>query len=89
MTFFNGLLSEKLVIKTERGRTRWAWEKIPGHERNESLDCRNYALAAFRSINPDLDAVERRMKNVHSPEKKTPQKRQKKNRSRDSFSTDW
>ncbi len=89
MTFFNGLLSEKLVIKTERGRTRWAWEKIPGHERNESLDCRNYALAAFRSINPDLDAVERRMKNVHSPEKKTPQKRQKKNRSRDSFSSDW
>lgn len=62
MAFFNGLLSEKLVMKTERGRTRWAWEKIRGHERNEALDCRNYALAAFRVLDPDLDAVERRLK---------------------------
>lgn len=61
--FFTGLLSEKLVMKTERGRTRWVWEKIPGHERNEALDCRNYALAAFRVIDPDLDAIERRLKN--------------------------
>lgn len=61
-TFFSGLLSEKLVMKTERGRTRWVWEKIPGHERNEALDCRNYALAAFRAIDPNLDAIERRMK---------------------------
>lgn len=64
MAYFNGLLSEKLVMKTERGRTRWAWEKLPGHERNEALDCRNYALAAFRIIDPDLDAVERRLKEI-------------------------
>lgn len=62
MAFFNGLLSEKLVLKSERGRTRWAWEKIKGHERNEALDCRNYALAAFRALNPDLDAIEQRLK---------------------------
>ena len=62
--FFNGLLSEKLVMKSERGRTRWAWVKLPGHERNEALDCRNYALAAFRSWDPDLDAVERRLRGV-------------------------
>lgn len=62
MAYFNGLLSEKLVMKTERGRTRWVWEKIKGHERNEALDCRNYALAAFRVLDPDLDAVERRLK---------------------------
>ena len=65
MTYFNGLLSEKQVMKTERGRTRWAWEKIPGHERNEALDVRNYALAAFRSMDPDLEAIERRLKNTH------------------------
>ena len=62
MAFFSGLLSEKLVLKSERGRTRWVWEKIKGHERNEALDCRNYALAAFRALNPDLDAIEQRLK---------------------------
>ena len=67
LTFFNGLLSEKLVMKTERGRTRWAWEKLPGHERNEALDCRNYALAAFRVLDPDMDAVAARLKGT--PEK--------------------
>lgn len=60
--FFNGLISEKLVLKSERGRTRWAWEKMLGHERNEALDCRNYALAAFRVLDPNLEAVEKRLK---------------------------
>ena len=69
INFFNGLLSEKLVMKTERGRTRWAWEKLKGHERNEALDCRNYALAAFRILDPDLDAVERRLRGLDSPGK--------------------
>ncbi len=60
--FFVGLLSEKLVMKSERGRTRWVWEKIKGHERNEALDCRNYALAALRVLDPDMDAVEARLR---------------------------
>lgn len=64
LAFFNGLLSEKMVMKTERGRTRWAWEKIPGHERNEALDCRNYALAALRILDPDMDAVEMRLRGI-------------------------
>lgn len=59
--FFNGLLSERLVLKRTRGRDRWAWEKIPGHNRNEALDCRNYAMAAFRILSPDLEAVEKRL----------------------------
>lgn len=62
LAFFNGILSEKLVLKAERGRTRWAWVKLPGHERNEALDCRNYALAALRTIDPDMDAIEARLK---------------------------
>lgn len=60
--FFNGLLSEKLEMRTERGRTRWAWVKLPGHERNEALDCRNYALAALRVLDPDMDKVEDRLR---------------------------
>lgn len=75
LKFFSGLLSEKLVMKSERGRTRWAWVKLPGHERNEALDCRNYALAAFRVLDPDMDAVERRLREKPQ-EKPKPQTQQ-------------
>ena len=59
--FFKGLLSEHLVYKAGL-KQPWQWEKIPGHERNEALDCRNYALAAFRAMNPNLDAIDRKIK---------------------------
>lgn len=62
--YFNGLLSEREVMKSERGRTRIVWEKLQGHERNEALDCRNYAQAAFRVLDPDMDAVERRLRSA-------------------------
>ncbi len=62
--YFFGLLSEKLELtQTKRGNV-WAWVKIPGHNRNEALDCRNYAMAAFRILNPDMQAEERRMKGL-------------------------
>jgi len=67
MRYFNGLLSEKLVQNARRGG--WMWEKLPGHTRNEALDCRNYALAAFRVMNPDIDAEERRLKGLSEPDK--------------------
>ena len=89
LAFFNGLLSEKMVLKSERGRTRWAWEKLPGHERNEALDCRNYALAALRVLDPDFDAVERRLRGMKSeaqPQKKT---RTRVKKSRASMGDDW
>lgn len=92
MAFFNGLLSEKLVMKSERGRTRWAWVKLPGHERNEALDCRNYALAAFRVLDPDLDAVERRLRGLVTEAEETkpkPVKRQKVKRSRAAVGDEW
>lgn len=59
--YFNGLLSEHLVPEGKT-RQRWVWQKIPGHERNEPLDCRDYALAAFKVAPVDLDAVDRRLK---------------------------
>jgi len=58
--YFKGLLSERLVYKPER-KNPWLWEKIPGHERNEALDCRNYALAAFKALPIDLDAIDQRL----------------------------
>lgn len=57
--FFSGLLSERLVLSKSSTVNRWKWEKIPGHERNEALDCRNYAMAALDILNPDFDRLER------------------------------
>lgn len=59
--YFAGLLSERLEYDAEK-RQPWVWKKIPGHERNEALDCRNYALAAFKALPANLDEIDRRLK---------------------------
>ena len=60
-SYFSGLLSEKLEHDDSK-KQPWVWKKIPGHERNEALDCRNYALAAFEVLPKDLDAIDRQLK---------------------------
>ena len=64
--YFKSLLSERLVYKTDKKgkplKNPWQWEKIPGHERNEALDCRNYAIAAVKALSPDFDAIARKLK---------------------------
>lgn len=85
--FFSGLLSEKLsLVRTRRG-DKWQWEKLPGHNRNEALDCRNYAMAAFRILDPDLTAVERRLKG--QPLKTVEKKEKKKRSSGSKLYDDW
>ena len=69
--YFTGLMSEVQEEALERGRKRTVWKVLKGHERNEPLDCRNYAMAAFRVLDPDMDAVERRLKGA--PEQKAAQ----------------
>jgi len=59
--YFAGLLSERLEYDAGK-KQPWVWKKIPGHERNEALDCRNYALAAYRALPKNLDAIDRRLK---------------------------
>lgn len=81
--YFVSLLSEHLVYK-EHNKNPWVWEKIPGHERNEALDCRNYAQAAFTALAPDMDALLRKM-NGHSSEKSEAPRRQKEPRKRTSI----
>lgn len=71
--YFTGLLSEVEETRTERGRTRTVWKKLPGHERNEPLDIRNYAYAALNALDPDMDAVERRLKGAADGEKQSAQ----------------
>lgn len=85
-------MSEKLTLTHSGGVDRWRWEKIPGHERNEPLDCRNYAMAALKILNPDLDRIEQSRKQktepVKEPEKLKPRKRTRRAVSRKLFD-DW
>lgn len=56
MEYFRGLISEQMVMHRRSGRSTVVWEKI--HERNEPLDCRNYARAAYRYFNWNFDQLE-------------------------------
>ena len=77
--YFNGLLSETHVYDASK-KHPWQWVKIPGHERNEPLDCRNYANAAFKALPKNLDAIDRQLKiakgqKVAAPEQTAPPKK--------------
>ena len=78
-----------VLAHTSRGDV-WRWEKIPGHERNEALDCRNYAMAALKIINPDMDAVERRLRGLEEKKesKASVEKPKRRNKRAEMFS-DW
>lgn len=77
--FFKSYMSEHLVYN-EKLKNPWRWEKIPGHERNEAFDCRNYANAAFKALDADIDAAERRIKELSEGKAETakPKKKSKK-----------
>lgn len=72
--YFNGLLSEKPET-TQTGKIRWV--KLQGHERNEPLDCRNYAIAAFQFLNVDMQAELDRLNGVQRAPTKQPVVRMK------------
>lgn len=63
--FFKGLISEQMVIHRRGGKSVAAWEKI--YERNEPLDCRNYARAAYRYFNWNFDKFERTLRGQDEP----------------------
>ena len=93
--YFAGLLSETKVYDPNK-KQPWSWKKIPGHERNEPLDCRNYALAAFKALPKNLDEIDRQIKaasGVHVPAPPsaniTPPKRRTAQRSRQKYYDDW
>lgn len=93
--YFAGLLSETKVYDPNK-KQPWSWKKIPGHERNEPLDCRNYALAAFKALPKNLDEIDRQIKaasgvRVPAPPSanNTPPKRRPAQRSRQKYYDDW
>ena len=93
--YFAGLLSETKVYDPNK-KQPWSWKKIPGHERNEPLDCRNYALAAFKALPKNLDEIDRQIKaasgvRVPAPPSAniTPPKRRPAQHSRQKYYDDW
>jgi phage terminase large subunit GpA-like protein len=52
-TYFKGLTAEKLVTRYVKGQPVREWHK-PDKARNEPLDCRNYAYAALKAMNPSF-----------------------------------
>lgn len=88
--YFKSLLSEHLVVNPQK-KKKFSWEKIPGHERNERLDCRNYANAALQFLDPDFDALEKRLREKAAGAAATPKKRsapRKKRQVKENFN-DW
>ena len=84
-SYFDGLLSEKMMYKNGK----WRWEKLPGHNRNEALDCRNYANAAFRALKPNLDRINRILKGTESVKERTEKPKKKQQKRKSYMSDEW
>lgn len=86
--YYKGLLSEYMDPKTMK------WEIIPGHERNEPLDCRNYANAAFEVLRPNLDRLKMKLSEAPSQEGsgmavKAPAAAKKRKHRKERFVEEW
>lgn len=69
--YFEQLTAEKLVTKFYKGFARREWVKT--RARNEVLDCRVYAYAALRILNPVWSAIQKRIVTSKKETKPEPQ----------------
>lgn len=91
--FFKQLMSEHLAYVPNL-KHPWQWQKIPGHERNEAFDIRNYNLAACEILSPDWDAIEQKLRTAKPGEENAsiPMKENKakpRKRKKSEFYDDW
>ena len=91
--FFKQLMSEHLAYVPKLNHP-WQWQKIPGHERNEAFDIRNYNLAACEILSPDWDAIEQKLRTAKPGEENAsiPMKEKKakpRKRKKSEFYDDW
>lgn len=56
--YFRQLTAERLVVKYVRGIPNKVWKQV--RARNEALDCEVYAIAAFASLNANLERIAQR-----------------------------
>lgn len=75
--FFKQLMSEHLAY-VPKLKHPWQWQKIPGHERNEAFDIRNYNLAACEMLSPDWDEIEQKLRTAKPGEDNAPVPRKEK-----------
>ena len=80
MEYFKGLISERMEIHRKNGRGTVVWEQF--YERNEPLDCRNYARAAYRYFHWRFDDLERTINGETEPVKVITQKEATKRKQR-------
>ncbi len=80
--WFKQATAEKLVTRYVKGQAVREWHK-PDRARNEALDCRVYALAALKIMQPSLNRLSEKLKmpengtEIPKIEPKTAQKQQK------------
>lgn len=60
-SYFHGLTAERQVIKRVNGFPRKVWELKSQSARNEPLDCEVYAMAACAILNPNWEALRKRL----------------------------
>ena len=90
LEYFEQMTAEKLVTKFYKGFPRKEWVKT--RPRNEALDCRVYAYAAIKILNPVWTAIEKKInaKPLDRPEPEQPRSTQRRRpvRNRKSWATD-
>ena len=78
--FFLQLSSEKLVKRYVKGIPKFEFKRL--RPRNEALDLMVYNLASFRSLNANMEMIQKRLETIREPE--TRKKRNQRN-----FVTNW
>jgi phage terminase large subunit GpA-like protein len=68
--WFEGLTAEQLITKYVRGFPTREWHKR--RDRNEPFDCRVYAFAALKILNPNLPRAAKRLAMPDEPEPAPP-----------------
>ncbi len=86
--FFNGLVSETMEFVTTARGGKWRWVKLPGHNRNEALDCRNYANAAYRALNAPLEKLYQKLHDI-KPKRQILRTGSRKQAERENANYDW
>ena len=91
--YFRQLTAEQRIERYHKGYTRREWRKI--RPRNEALDCRVYALAAYALLNLNINQLANRLEAPKAPPAETPQpaviasQRQRRRPARGNFATSW
>lgn len=70
--YFKGLVSERQAFRKKNGQVVTVWENIAKDKRNEPLDLRVYGLAALRLLNPNFEALEKRLNELSSERESSP-----------------